>query len=243
VGLLEVIDEEFHLFRMQMSNSREEVEVYRYIKDSLLLEVRHFRGLLADMQARNAEQKLALQAARLYLETVEDELRFAEHQREALPTVIVQLHDRLQEVRQSAQAWDSLSVHAGWFTPLLAGVLLSSWSVSGLGLTWSTAGLGFAAFAISGGLGSPVTHSTGHAVTHEMNRGSLMGPYSTGSYYGTSTTTSVTHSTNVDVVAISGWAPRSCSPSTVWVCGLPLWRTWSSKSSDAPAWAHHKHAT
>jgi hypothetical protein len=206
VGLLEVIDEEFHLIRVQMSNSREEVEVYRHIKDSLLGEVRYFQGLLADMQARNAEQELALQAARFYLKTVEDELRLAEHQREALLTVIVQLQEQLQEVRRSAQAWDSLSVHAGWFAPLLTGVLLSSFSVSGLGLTWPTAGLGFAAFAISGGLGSPVTHSTGHAVTHEVNRGSLMGPYSSGSYYGTSTTSSVTHSTGVDIVAIFGWA-------------------------------------
>lgn len=210
VGLLEVIDEEFHLIRVQMSNSREEVEVYRHIKDSLLIEVRHFRGLLADMQARNAEQELALHAARLYLETVENELRSAGHQREALMAVIAQLQDQLQEVRQSAQAWDSLSVHAGWFAPLLAGVLLSSWSVSGLGLTWSTAGLGFAAFAISGGLGSPVTHSTGHAMAYEVNSGSESGYFPMGSYYGTSTTistmTSVTHSRNVDIVAIFGWA-------------------------------------
>jgi hypothetical protein len=80
-------------------------------------------------------------------------LQHAEQQRETLLTVIDHLQDHLREVRRSAQAWDGLSQHAGWLVPLVTGVLLSS-------PTWSTAGLGFVAFATSGGLGSPVSRST-----------------------------------------------------------------------------------
>ncbi|MET9526983.1 hypothetical protein [Streptomyces coeruleorubidus] len=199
VGLLEVIDEEFHLVRVQMSNSREEIEVYRHIKDSLLLEVREYRCLLENMEARNAEQQQALQVAALYLAAAESRLQHAEQQRETLLAVIDHLQDHLREVRRSAQAWDGLSQHAGWFVPLVTGVLLSS-------PTWSTAGLGLVAFATSGGLGSPVSRSTENSVTNDYHYGSMMGPYTVGSFHGSSTTVSTTQSTHIDFVAILGWA-------------------------------------
>ncbi|MGV9252086.1 hypothetical protein [Streptomyces sp. NPDC003697] len=199
VGLLEVIDEEFHMVRVQMSNSREQVEVYQYIKNCLLAEVGEYRCLLAGMKAQNAEQQMALTAASLYLETAERRLQHAQRQREELVAVIDRLQDELQEIRRQAQAWDGLSVHAGWFVPLLTGVLLGS-------VTWPTAGLGFIAFATSGGLGSPVTRSTENSVTNDYRSGTVIGHHTMGSVYGTSTTISTTHSTHIDLTAILGWA-------------------------------------
>ncbi|MEV5434132.1 hypothetical protein [Streptomyces sp. NPDC052701] len=199
MGLLEVIDEEFHMVRVQMSNSREEIEVYRHIKNSLLVEMREYRDLLEDMEAENTEQQEALQAASLYLRTAESRLQHGERQSETLMTVIDQLQGELRQVRSSAQAWDGLSQHAGWFVPLVTGILLSSF-------TWPTAGLGFLAFATSRGLGSPIKHSTENSVTNAYHSGLMVGPGTVGPVYGSSVTVGTSRSTYIDFVAVLGWA-------------------------------------